>query len=81
MFRQMLTIKTVAAVEAEIVKPKRQSLKLSRLKFCRSRPHFRAVLVEVPWQFDKLNNGTVIDFIDAISDCVMGALRLPRMIE
>ena len=39
------------------------------------------MLVEVPWQFDKLSNGTRPDFMDAFCDCVMGALKLPRTVE
>lgn len=81
MVRQMSTIRTVAAVEAQTITPKRQLRKLSRLKFCRSRPYFVAVLVEALWQFDKPSNGIVPDFMDAVSECVMGALRLPRMAE
>lgn len=68
------TMRTVAAVEAQIVMPTRQPLKLIRLALFRARPHCVAVILGVSGNFDDSSNG-------AVPDRMTGALRLQRIVE
>ena len=74
-------MRTVAAVEAQVVTPIHQPLKLIRLAFFRARPHCVAVILGVSGNSDESSNGTVPELMDAVSDRMKGALRLQRVVE
>ena len=69
MVKPILTIRTIAAVEAQIITPTRQPLRLSRLAFFRSLRHFVAVTLGASGDMDGESNGAVPN------------LRLQRMVK
>lgn len=76
MVRPMLRMRTVAAVEAQIVTPPRQPSKPSRLGFFRSRLHFVVLMLGVSQGPGDPSSGAVPDLIYAVSDCTRDVLGL-----
>ncbi|CAD6588976.1 MAG: hypothetical protein ASARMPRED_003852 [Alectoria sarmentosa] len=79
--KAILTMRAVAAVEAQIITPTRQPLNLGRLAFVRPQPDFVIVKLGVLRDFDDPGNGGVLDLIDAVSDGMTGGPRLQRIVE